>query len=176
MTKKVIITGPPGVGKTTVFWKVVNELRNRGLVVGGFVCPEVRLEGRRVGFDIVDLATGKRGILSRVCLPSEVAPRVGRYCVKVREAEEIGVVALRWAVENAHIVAIDEIGPMEFKVPALRQAMFKVLLSDKDVLAVVHRRSVDNVSRALKGMARIYYLSLSNRDVIPSKIVHEFLD
>ncbi len=176
MTKKIIITGSPGVGKTTVFWKVVKELRKHGLVIGGFVCPEVRVSGKRIGFDIVDLESGRRGILSRVCSPGEVAPRVGRYCVNVKEAEEVGVGALRWAVENAHIVAIDEVGPMEFKVPALRQAMFKVLLSDKDVIAVVHRRSVNDVSKALGNIARIYLISLSNRDIVPSKIVREFLD
>ncbi|MFN3268935.1 MAG: nucleoside-triphosphatase, partial [Zestosphaera sp.] len=46
---KFFISGSPGVGKTTVFLRVIELLRSDGLKIGGFICPEVRRSGRRIG-------------------------------------------------------------------------------------------------------------------------------
>ena len=52
-----MITGSPGVGKTTLTKKIADQLRSKGCHVAGFVTVENRgKEGRaRVGFDLVDL-------------------------------------------------------------------------------------------------------------------------
>ncbi|MEM3153495.1 MAG: nucleoside-triphosphatase, partial [Candidatus Bathyarchaeia archaeon] len=46
MPKRILlITGSPGVGKTTLLLKVVEALKARGCSVGGMVSREVRLSG-----------------------------------------------------------------------------------------------------------------------------------
>ena len=83
MAKRVILlTGLPGVGKTTVLIRVVEGLRARGITVGGMISNEVRENGIRMGFEIFDLTNGKRGWLSHVNQRS--GPRVGRYLLALR--------------------------------------------------------------------------------------------
>ncbi len=143
MKFRVFISGKPGVGKTTLFLKLVDYLRERGLKVGGIICPEIR-EGRvRVGFKIIDISTRREGYLAKVQEFCE-GPRVGKYCVIVEDAVRIGVVALTNAMSSADVVAIAEIGPMELKVRELRDVINFVLRGSKPLIAVIHRRLYDD--------------------------------
>ncbi|KAK4302413.1 hypothetical protein Pmani_025493 [Petrolisthes manimaculis] len=63
--KHVAVTGPPGVGKTTLVEKVVKALQLRGSPCSGFYTREVREAGRRSGFDVLTL-TGQCAVLARV--------------------------------------------------------------------------------------------------------------
>jgi len=107
----LLVTGPPGVGKTTVLTKTVKMLRQRGFNVGGMLSREVRENGVRVGFEIQDLASERRGRLAHINQQS--GPQVGRYYVNLADLDAVGVHAIMDAVENCDIVAIDEVGPME---------------------------------------------------------------
>lgn len=62
----VLLTGFPGVGKTTLCRKVFEVLNGKGIKVQGFYTEEVRnsQKGSRVGFDVVTL-DGQRGPLAR---------------------------------------------------------------------------------------------------------------
>jgi len=158
------LTGPPGVGKSTIVNRIVEEAERLGCRPGGIKAPEVREGGRRVGFLIVDVATGRQGWLARRGAPG---PRVGSYGVIVEDVLKVGVPALEWAVEHADLVVIDEIGPMELVVPELREAIRRALLSDKPVAGVVHR-ALRRRDPELYNLARrrgpIVWVSLENRD------------
>ena len=65
MTRVLLLTGAPGVGKTTVLTKTVDALKAKGINVGGMISREVREGGVRVGFEILDLSSGKRGWLAQ---------------------------------------------------------------------------------------------------------------
>ncbi|GAH12043.1 unnamed protein product, partial [marine sediment metagenome] len=73
----ILVTGPPGIGKTSILRRTVKELKNRKYAVGGMICREVREAGVRVGFEIMDLSTGTRGWLAHVNQPT--GPRIGKY-------------------------------------------------------------------------------------------------
>ncbi|KAK3858045.1 hypothetical protein Pcinc_035734, partial [Petrolisthes cinctipes] len=114
--KHVAVTGPPGVGKTTLVEKVVKALQLRGSPCSGFYTREVREAGRRSGFDVVTL-TGECGVLARV-KPERTAgrpePRVGQYVVDLPAFESL-VLPLLQSTRGTipHIVVLDEIGKME---------------------------------------------------------------
>lgn len=165
---KFFISGPPGVGKTTVFLKVIELLKNDGLKVGGFICPEVRKGGRRVGFKIIDLMSGDEGWLAELCVSGE--PRIGKYCVNVETTINVGVKAINKAVESADLIAIDEVGPMELSVPQLKAAIYSVLKSDKVLLAVIHWKLKDSLLKSLSGQWELFSVSVSNRDWIHKSI------
>ncbi|MEM1689967.1 MAG: nucleoside-triphosphatase, partial [Thermofilaceae archaeon] len=76
----VLVTGRPGIGKTTLVMRVVEEIRNHGFKVGGFISREERAGGSRIGFILIDLATGEQAYLARV---GTGAPRIGKYVVLV---------------------------------------------------------------------------------------------
>ena len=161
----VVITGRPGIGKSTVLRKVIEKLRSRGYKVGGMICPEVRgFNGRRVGFKI-------EGWLARANEPG--TPRVGKYHVRVDEASRVGVQALERALKECDIIAIDEIGPMELLVNELKQEFIKVLSSGKPVIAVVHYKLRDQeILRLLRG-GKWYTVSVENRDKLPDLIFED---
>ncbi|MEN3037520.1 MAG: nucleoside-triphosphatase, partial [Candidatus Methanosuratincola petrocarbonis] len=62
-----LLTGFPGIGKTTAVLRVADLLGREGFAVGGMITREVRggAGGARVGFEVLDLSTGKRGWLAR---------------------------------------------------------------------------------------------------------------
>lgn len=64
----ILITGRPGVGKTTAVERLVERARDRGKKVSGVFSPEIREDGERVGFRVVDISTGRtRRIRRSVC-------------------------------------------------------------------------------------------------------------
>jgi nucleoside-triphosphatase len=132
----ILITGPPGIGKTSILRRTVTELKHRKYDVGGMVCREVREAGVRVGFEIVDLSTGARGWLAHVNQPT--GPKIGKYRVNVTDLEVIGVGAVLDAVQNADILAVDEIGPMELTSTAFKDALLKATESNKPMLGTIH--------------------------------------
>lgn len=56
----ILLTGRPGVGKSTIIKAVVSRLGQR---TGGFYTREVRDAGKRTGFEIVSLA-GETNLLA----------------------------------------------------------------------------------------------------------------
>ncbi len=171
----IVVTGRPGIGKTTVFIKVVEEVRKQGLTVGGIVCPEVRSSGVRVGFKIVDLMSGSQGWLAYTSTNCPNALRVGKYCINVGDAISVGVKAIVDAVKNADVVCIDEIGPMELRIRELRDAIIHALESSGNVLVVVHQKLNDpKIVRLLK-TAVVHEVTLGNRELLPSIIKRELL-
>jgi nucleoside-triphosphatase len=75
--RNVLLTGPPGCGKTTVVRRVAQALG--GLRRAGFYSQEVRERGQRAGFEIVGLG-GQRCLLAYGDGHSQL--RVGRYGVE----------------------------------------------------------------------------------------------
>jgi len=171
MAKRVfLITGSPGLGKTTTLTKTVAILRERGFSVGGMISREVRESGVRVGFEIVDLGSEKRGWLAHV--NQKFGPQVGKYRVNLEDLENIGAQAINSAVENSDIVAIDEIGPMELFSEKFKTATRKAMESTKPVIAVVHWKAQDKLISDTKNMtdSETYTVTPENRNEL-GKIV-----
>ncbi|WP_457614622.1 NTPase [Methanopyrus sp.] len=175
MPHNVVLTGRPGVGKTTVCLKVRNVLEKEGYTVGGIYCPEVRQGGRRVGFDIVDLTEGDRYPLAREGAPG---PRVGRYGVFVDNIERAAE-SIERAVEETDVVIVDEVGPMELKSNAFVDAVRRAADAHTPAIFVVHERSrhpiVVDLREEHPGAVR-FQVTLSNREELPYKILEHVLE
>ncbi|WP_297062318.1 NTPase [Thermococcus sp.] len=158
---RVFVTGPAGVGKTTLVERVAREVERWGYIVGGMITREVRRGGKRVGFRITALDTGEEGTLASLRGTSHL-PGVpfGKYIVHLDELERVGVSAIRRALVEADLIVIDEIGPMEYKSDEFIKAVGEVLKSEKPLLAVVHRRMIDR----FRPLGRLHVLSFENRN------------
>ena len=118
---------------------------HQNIAVSGFYTDEVLDgNGRRIGFDIVGIASKKRGVLSRKSgLPSNF-PKTGQYSVDVASFEDIALVELdiiepqtSSAVtedsdvtdddRTSQIIIIDEIGRMELHSTKFQAAVEKLL-------------------------------------------------
>jgi nucleoside-triphosphatase len=147
----LIITGAPGAGKTTLLSRVIERLRARGVRVGGILSYEKRHSGRRVGFEILDLSSGERGMLAAES--HGLGPRVGRYVVNLDTLARVAAPSILEALRSADVTVIDEVGPMELFSPDFRRAVEASLTSDKTILMVVHEKSRDPLVRRIREAA-----------------------
>lgn len=163
MKRLFLITSRPGIGKTTVLLNTAKELSGGGYRVGGMLSREIRQDGRRVGFEIVDFATNQEGWLARINQVS--GPQVGKYRVNLDDLDQIGVKAIQNALEHADVVIIDEVGPMELFSSAFRQVVGNAANSYKPVLGVIHHSARDPVIDLIKKRddADVFVVTMENR-------------
>jgi nucleoside-triphosphatase len=119
------------VGKTTLLRQVISEIP---VSAGGFFTEEVRVLGKRVGFDIVTL-DGQRAPLAREGWPSPY--RVGRYGVDRDALEGVGVAALQRALERRRLLVVDEIGKMEMCSGAFLRVIEEALQQGVPLLGTI---------------------------------------
>lgn len=175
MAKKLfILTGPPGVGKTTVVLKVIKMLKERGISVGGIISKEVKSCGRRVGFEMIDVATGERETLAS--LNGEGA-RMGKYKVNLKGLAEFASKKLESAIKNFEVVVCDEVGPMELLSPEFRRVALKLREVEKLALIVVHYKMKDPVIKAIKEdpSAELFEVTYENRDELPRRMFNSIV-
>jgi nucleoside-triphosphatase len=175
----LLLTGSPGVGKTTVLLRVVECLKAKGYSIGGMVSREVRSREARVGFEVLDLGSGSRGWLSHV--NQKVGPRVGKYRVNLEDLDNIGANAIVNAAENFDVVVIDEIGPMELFSEKFREAVRMAVECGKLVVGVVHWKARDRLIEEVKRRedAEMIAITYENRTKLHEAIVEkavEFLE
>jgi nucleoside-triphosphatase len=165
---KILLTGRPGVGKTTVIMKVVEEFRGRA---GGFYTEEIRKGNTREGFRIRTL-DGRDGILAHVSHPGPF--RVGKYGVDVDALDGIALPSLERALERDELVIIDEIGKMELFSRRFRSVLQRILESEKGILGVIHRET-DPFTRRIRQHPAMEILTVTenNRDSLPHLILEK---
>jgi nucleoside-triphosphatase len=120
----IVVTGVPGIGKTTLIRAIAEALGRRA---GGIITRETREGGSRTGFAIEALGGQRRILASR---HFEQGPRVGPYRVSIENLEAVGVEAVRRALNRRQVILIDEIGKMELKSPAFKAIILEALESD----------------------------------------------
>ncbi len=134
--KSILLTGPPGCGKTTLIKRVIKQLRD--LRMQGFYTEEVRgNDGKRVGFNAIGLS-GYRTILAHVNSNSRC--RVGRYGVEVGKFEDFIASELNIADKACDLIVIDEIGKMECFSPLFEDRIQEMFAGDVPILASIAAR------------------------------------
>lgn len=165
MQKNLLLTGRPGIGKSTVIARVIEQLTPQA--AGGFWSEEIREEGKRTGFAIKTLS-GENGILAHVNINH--GPRVGRYTVNLQDIEQIVVPSLISALDNDQIIIIDEIARMELFSPTFANTVRRCL-DTKRVLGTIqvrHGGFVQEVRR--RDDVQILEVTVANREVLPNQI------
>jgi len=165
------ITGRPSIGKTTVLLRAADALKEKGYRVMGMISREVREGGSRVGFELVDYSTGRRGWLAHVNQP--VGPQVSRYRVNLEDLDNIGAESIREAATNAQVIIIDEVGPMELFSQHFKEAVSEALNSQKAVLGTIHFRARDPLIQTIiaREDTEILEVNYENRQSLHNLII-----
>ncbi|MEW6572348.1 MAG: NTPase [Bacillota bacterium] len=163
---KILLTGQPGIGKTTVIVRLASLL---GESAAGFYTAELREKGKRVGFKVVTLG-GREETLSHVDLSSPY--KVGKYGVNLT-----GLAPAFAEIENAleqqqrRCLLIDEIGRMELLVPGFHELILRVFESPLPLVATVPLKPLpftDALKRKLD--VTLFQVTVSNREELPAQI------
>jgi nucleoside-triphosphatase len=113
---------------------MVDELPQR---CGGFYTEEIREHGLRVGFKVAAL-DGHQAVFAHVDFAT--SERLGKYRLDLSALEAVGVKAIRDAVRARWLVVIDEIGPMEIRSAAFRDAVSHAFDSSVSLLGTIFAR------------------------------------
>jgi nucleoside-triphosphatase len=106
----VAVTGARGSGKTTALLHLAGALRAAGLRVGGVVQPVVYEVGERVGYDVLDVASGERRPLARRPAPASLD---GCGFAFAPDAWSWAAARIRGARRECDVVVADELGSLE---------------------------------------------------------------
>ncbi len=163
---KTLITGKPGVGKTTLVQKIIKRMGS--INMAGFYTSEIRSAGSRLGFELQGLNGGYR-TLAHVEIDSR--HRVGRYGVDKDGFEEF-LATLDLLNPDVELIVIDEIGKMELFSYRFRSLVCDALSADKQVLATIPLKGNEFI-REIKQRLDIKLLeeTHANRDRLPAAIV-----
>ncbi|MFH1679769.1 MAG: nucleoside-triphosphatase [Candidatus Eisenbacteria bacterium] len=162
----LLLTGLPGVGKTTVIRRVAAALS--GAKIRGFVTEEIRENERRVGFRLESF-DGSRTVLSHVRFGSR--RRVGRYGVDIEALDAVVDRALR-IDPDAGIYLIDEIGKMECLSERFVAAMRGLFESDRVIVATIARKGGGFIDEAKGGAgALLWEITAANREGMPERVL-----
>jgi len=164
---KVLVSGPPGSGKTTLIEKVIRAIH---VPVTGFLTREIREKGGRVGFSI-ETTTGRKATLAHVEIDCPF--HVGRYGVSIEALEAIAIPSL-WPQSEDILIVIDEIGKMECLSPLFRKAVMRAMDSPNPVLASIARKG-SPFMEGIKARKDVMLLKMTtaNRDALAAFIINE---
>ena len=162
----LLLTGVPGVGKTTLIRRVAEGLAGKRL--GGFYTGEIREAGVRQGFRLVTFR-GDESVIAHVDFSHRYS--VGKYGVDVATIDRLAESTLGLA-GGIDLYIVDEIGRMECLSPRFSARIRALLDSDIPVLATVAKQGgglIEEVKRrpdcALREVTR------SNRDTLLADIL-----
>ncbi len=156
-----LLTGVPGVGKTTVIIRLAEKLKGRA---AGFYTAEIRKGKRRSGFEIVSLSSGHRAVLAHVDFAT--GRRVGRYGVRPENLQPF-LEELEKAFDEKFplCLLIDEIGKMELFSPQFKNTVSAALDSHHALVATIMAGSepfCDNLKKRVD--TAVLEINRDNRD------------
>ncbi len=142
--RPVILAGGIAAGKTRTAERVVRQLRDQGLSVGGILAPRRVEGGATVGYRVVDLALGEERAFAESTPPGRP---VGRFYVRP-EALRFAHAAVHRAVTTCDVVFIDEVGRWELDGGGHADSVRELVASNAAAVLLVREAFVDDVIAA----------------------------
>ncbi|MGH7843842.1 MAG: NTPase [Candidatus Binatia bacterium] len=167
---RLLLTGDPGIGKTTIVRATLAQLGQ--LRCAGFYTKERRHQGRRIAFKVVTL-DGREGSLAAL---GREKPRVGRYTVHVDEFERLALPQIDSDATPADLYVIDEIGKMELMSLRFRACLIDLLARPTHLFATIAKRGKGFLEQ-IKSRNDVNLLEVDhlNRDLLPDEIAVKIL-
>ncbi|HUH67171.1 MAG TPA: NTPase [Syntrophales bacterium] len=167
MKKNILITGLPGIGKTTLIVKIIEAMKDVDPV--GFYTEEIREQGIRKGFSLIS-ASGDRSILSHVDIKTRF--RVGKYSVDVAGFEAF-IERIPFFDDKTAVIVIDEIGKMECSSTKFTKLVSALLESEKLFIATIALKGEGFIAEVKRRPdVELYEMTRDNRNDLLQRILN----
>jgi nucleoside-triphosphatase len=177
----LLLTGRPGVGKTTVLRVAARQLAR--FHPAGFYTEEIRVGRERRGFRLITF-DGEEAIIAHVDLPP---PRISKYGVDVAAIDRFAASLSLDAAgdkpldsardkpnrrDRSSIYLVDEIGKMECLSAVFVDVMRRVVESGRPLVATVAERGGGFIAEVKRRRdVEMWTVTQSTRDTLPDRIV-----
>ncbi|MFQ5928681.1 MAG: nucleoside-triphosphatase [Acidobacteriota bacterium] len=173
MVKNILLTGHPGVGKTTLLKKIINRFGH--LALTGFYTEEIREKGTRVAFKAVAL-NGSAVVFAHRDFQTAPELRVGKYGVKPEVLETLVLPHLNPYRKAADLVVVDEIAKMELLSVRIKEKLVEALDSECPLLGTISLKGTGFVKRVkARNDVRIFKITPLNRDAVGEQVYRKLL-
>lgn len=171
--KNWFLTGSPGVGKTTVVHELVNQLKDGSFLPGGILSPEIREHGKRSGFTIQDLMTGREETMAHKEADSTMV--VGSYKVLAQRVDAVCGEAFPYAFQHADVIVVDEVGPMELFSQGFKHFLKQTIQQTQPLVGVINPKANRGFVRTLLRSANStsYEVTTENREALPGLLFEQ---
>jgi len=167
LKKKVLITGPPRCGKSTLISQLIDYYINKkNYIIYGFLTPEIRQSGNRIGFDILDIYSGKKSQLSRVG-KFKTKYKLGKYNVFIEEFDKYLDNTLNLEGKTIDLIIIDEIGKMELFSKKFQDFIKQIFSSNVSILASIGLKLQHPLKDYLLNLPSVVLLNLNRQNSQP---------
>ena len=166
MGRTLLLTGPSGIGKTTLVKNLAQQLSGRA---GGFYTEEILGPGGRKGFRLTTLE-GRSIVVAH--MEHRSRSKIGRYGVDVVAIDRVGAKMIMQAIERYPIILIDEIGKLQLFSSQFQSAVLKAVASPQRVIATIMADDLPWLD-ALKGMPGVkqWEMNYKNRSNMAAEIL-----
>ena len=139
----LLVSGPIGSGKTKAASALVEDLRRCGVSVGGILAPRVMEDSHTTGYDLLDVASGRRVRFLRSQPPGS---EVGRFFLDPA-AVSFGRRAILTDLHPGAVSFVDEVGRLELNGGGHEAAVRRALDAGGVVVLAVRTPLVAEVVR-----------------------------
>jgi nucleoside-triphosphatase len=161
----LLLSGRPGVGKTTVVRRLAELLGDR--MLAGFYTVEMRREGRRQGFRAITFDDRER-VIAHISISG--SPRVGKYGVDVAAIDDLANHTLSDSPE-IELFIVDEIGKMECLSKVFVERFRLLLETGRLLVATVSEHGSGLIAEVKRREdCALWEVTLENRNALPEKI------
>ena len=168
MTKNILLTGHPGVGKTTMLKGIIERFTH--LAVTGFYTEEIRENAIRLGFRAVAM-DGSSAVFAHRNFHTGPKNRVGNYGVKPDVLETLVLSHLSPERKAADLIIVDEIAKMELLSMPFRKGLLQALDSDCTLLGTISLKGTGFIKQVKKrDDVELFKITTENRNVLGEQV------
>jgi nucleoside-triphosphatase len=166
---KILLTGEPHSGKSTLINKILKHLDRKV----GFVTNEILKDGQRIGFEL-EASSGERATIAHTDYDSEI--HVSKYKVKPIILDEFVQSLPR--IDQQSVLYIDEIGQMQLFSNSFRELVKEYINAPNDFIGTLSKVHDDELIRKLKNDPNIEIIEITTdnqnslEDEISSKLIY----